>query len=157
MRPPIPRSPSTCAQCRLILQLAAIPSTADHGTITAASELVNILSTRLPADIALLPNVAWTAMSAELMAELRPWLAVKAEAAASGTALPAELAKQADVVASQVAARARLLLLPPTVPGAAAPRLAMLYRYADCDDLPAGAELADPLVSWSAHSILEAS
>ncbi|KAA0151028.1 hypothetical protein FNF29_04917 [Cafeteria roenbergensis] len=133
--------------CRLILQLAAIPSTADHGTIAAASELVKILSTRLPPDIAQLPNVAWTAMSAELLAELRPWLAIKADAAASGTALPAELSKQAEAVAAQVAARARLLLRPPAPAGGSDVRLAPLYRYADCDDLPAGVELADPLLT----------
>lgn len=146
---PLCSLPCLCAalQCRLILQLAAIPSTADHGTIAAASELVKILSTRLPPDIAQLPNVAWTAMSAELLAELRPWLAIKADAAASGTALPAELSKQAEAVAAQVAARARLLLRPPAPAGGSDVRLAPLYRYADCDDLPAGVELADPLVS----------
>ena len=119
------------------MQLLSVPEDAPEDTLKEAREVLRALrDSPVSEDRTREPQAL-----AALVASLRPWLAGAADAApASRTELEALAAQVADV-------GMKAGWFTPRSAGREGKARDGLYHYADCDDLPPGADVADPAVS----------
>jgi len=124
------------------MQMLSVPEDAPDAVKAAARKLAEAVLSSQPL---IKTAAAWPRMFAQTILEMRPWLAGSA-ASSGGAAVPDDLTAQANAVAAAVRAATRSLTVAEGRPMPSVEARGPLYRYADCDDLPPGAEIADAAV-----------